>query len=208
MKKKDFIDYYNANRVEIKSIIPENVKTILDVGCGTGATWKNEEKFIVTGIEINPEIAREAEENLYKVVIDDVEKIELGNAKFDCIVFADILEHLYNPWDVLKKYKEYLKDNGFIVASIPNIQFYKILRKLIFKGEWQYKDYGILDIDHIRFFTLKTIIRLFKSADIEIVKINRKFKGSKRYRYISKLFFNSFDNFLTAQFIILGKKND
>lgn len=210
MKKKDILEYYNANRIEIKNILPKNVKYILDVGCGTGATWKNEKKFEVTGIEINPQIAEIAERNISEVIVGDVENVEnidLGEMLFDCIVFADILEHLYNPWEILKQYGSYLKEDGYIVASIPNIQFYKILRKLIFKGEWQYRDYGILDIDHIRFFTYKSIIELFNNAGFEIVKLNRKLKGSKRYQYISKLLFNVFDNFLTAQFIILGKKN-
>jgi 2-polyprenyl-3-methyl-5-hydroxy-6-metoxy-1,4-benzoquinol methylase len=206
MKKKDDLKYYNADRIEIKSLIPENVKYILDVGCGTGATWTNE-KFTVTGIEINNDIAQIAEKNISTVIVGDVEKLELSEKKFDCIVFADILEHLYNPWEVLKKYSAYLNNNGYVVASIPNIQFYKILRKLVLKGEWQYKDYGILDIDHIRFFTYKSILELFNSSGFKILKINRKIKGSKRYRYISKLLGNAFDNFLTAQFIILGKKN-
>ncbi len=205
-KKKETAHYYATDRVELKKLIPENVKYILDVGCGTGITWKDDDRFTVTGIEIIPDVAKIAKNNIENIIIGNVEDIYLKENYFDCIVFGDILEHLYDPWFVLKQYKKYLKENGYILASIPNIQYYKIVRKLIFKGEWEYKDYGILDIDHIRFFTYKSVVDLFSSANINIIKINKKFRGSKRYRYINRLFFNIFDNFLTAQFIILGKK--
>ena len=57
-KKKETENYYSTNRVELKKLIPDNVKHVLDVGCGTGITWKNDDRFIVTGIEIIPEVAK------------------------------------------------------------------------------------------------------------------------------------------------------
>ena len=74
---------------------------------------------------------------------------------FDIIVFADILEHLKEPLEVLKRYKKYLKDDGYIIISIPNIANWKIRFKSLL-GRFEYNEYGILDSGHLRFFNEKS----------------------------------------------------
>ncbi len=204
MKNKTVEKYYFENRTDLLKLIPENVKYILDLGCGSGITWKNK-KFNVTGVEIVFQVAKIAKKNIDNVIVANVENLPINNFKYDCIIFGDILEHLVNPWTVLKEARNILRDNGYIVASIPNLQYYKIVRKIL-KNQFQYSDYGILDIDHLRFFTLRTIEDMFEKTNFKILKINRKIKLKTQYKILNFLCLNKLINFFTYQYYILAQK--
>ncbi len=204
MKNKSIEKYYFEKRNDILQLIPVEVKTILDVGCGSAITYKGK-NFNVTGIEIVPEIAKFAKENISSVIVGNVEKLPLKNCSFDCIIFGDILEHLKDPWSLLIEIKRFLNENGFVIASIPNLQYYKIVRKIL-KDKFHYEEYGILDIDHLRFFTLSTIKEMFKNAGFKIIKIDRKIKWKIQYKIMNFLFFNRLENFFTYQYYILAQK--
>ncbi|RMG72407.1 MAG: glycosyltransferase, partial [Nitrospirae bacterium] len=111
------LSYYCQERKEVEALVPENAKRILDVGCGAGVLGKKlllrgaEE---VVGVELVPEIAKRADENLSRVLCGDIEKMELPfkEGYFDCIILADILEHLREPGLTLKKLKGYLSQDG------------------------------------------------------------------------------------------------
>ena len=47
--------------------------------------------------------------------------------QFDCVIFGDVLEHLFDPWAVIEKVKPYIKQNGVILASIPNVSHISVL---------------------------------------------------------------------------------
>ncbi len=85
---------------------------------------------------------------------------------FDCILLADVLEHLRNPAAALKKLRGYLSDSGTVVASIPNVRFLSVIRELA-EGRWKYRNFGILDRTHLRFFTKKEMETLFRDAGFE-----------------------------------------
>ncbi len=169
-------DYFRQERQDIEAIIPEGVTRILDVGCGEGILGKrllNKGIKEVYGVEIEPTCCRIAETNLTGVICGDIEEIHLPfkEGYFDCIILADVLEHLREPLMVLKKLKKYLSNSGIIVASIPNIRYYRVIDMLV-EGYWRYEDYGILDRTHLRFFTLKEIEKLFDDADLEITGLS------------------------------------
>jgi len=168
-------DYYRQKRKDVETLIPDHSMIILDVGCGEGTLGKRLlEKGTkeVVGIEIQPEVSERARGNLSRVICGDIEKIDLPfeEGHFDCIVFADILEHLKAPLSVVKKLKKHLKDSGVVVASIPNVRYYLVINMLV-EGHWKYGDYGILDRNHLRFFTKKEIEALFEDAGFEITTI-------------------------------------
>jgi 2-polyprenyl-3-methyl-5-hydroxy-6-metoxy-1,4-benzoquinol methylase len=87
---------------------------------------------------------------------------------FDCIVFNDVLEHVVDPWSMLDRAKERLAPGGRIVASIPNVRHYIVVRNLALRGRWDYADWGVLDRTHLRFFTRASIEELFETADMAI----------------------------------------
>ena len=96
--------------------------------------------------------------------------IPYNPSSFDCIIFADVLEHLVDPLATLNKVKKTLKHDGTIIMSIPNVQFYGVVHELI-EGNWTYEKEGILDETHLRFFTLKEIEKLVTNAGLYIKEI-------------------------------------
>jgi len=152
-------------------------KTVLDVGCGDGPIAEELIKngCKVLGIEIDIKKAMMVIGASYcsHVQVGDVEtiKLEYKLNYFDVILFGDILEHLKNPLNTLKKLKPFLKENGKIIVSLPNIVYWKSRLK-IFLGRFDYEEYGMFDKTHLRFFTQKTARKLIENAGFEITKID------------------------------------
>jgi O-antigen biosynthesis protein len=198
--------YFAGKRPELLTLIPSQSKTILDVGCGSAEVWKDFPAE-VSGVEINPIAAERARKILKQVVSGDVEKepLPFQENSFDCILFADVLEHLYDPWGMLLDFKKYLKTNGNILISVPNIRHYRVMRALLFTGEFPYEESGILDIDHTRFFTLKEVKRMLESTGFEIVKCQLKISASSKYKLLNTLCFGLLKDFLAEQYYILAR---
>ena len=165
--------YSRRGRKEIATLVPQTARSILDVGCAAGETGRllKEMGFqLVVGIERDPESAARSRKVLDKVIEGDVEHIELPfePSSFDCIIFADVLEHLIAPEAVLRRFREYLSPHGVVIASIPNVRYFEVIHNLV-EGFWRYTDQGILDRTHLRFFTFTEIMRMFDAAGYELV---------------------------------------
>src|SRR5271157_3040097 len=125
--------YYNFTRKELVNMISPEGSSFLEIGCGAGATLeylKSKGASFVAGIDKNEEAIKLASgKGLDFLSVADVEEEELPfrEKEFDCIIFADVLEHLFNPWEVLKKISRHLKDDGYVLISLPNIKHYSIL---------------------------------------------------------------------------------
>lgn len=164
--------YYRHIRREIVSIVPTNCLKILDVGCGAGMLGKalkeqNSQRLVV-GIEMNEEAFYYAQINIDQAYQAELETFDppFSQGEFDCIIFADILEHLKNPWEITRRYATFLNPGGLMIVSIPNIRYLPILRQVAELGSWQYQDEGILDRTHLRFFTKNSFIELLDQANI------------------------------------------
>ncbi|MGD0339955.1 MAG: class I SAM-dependent methyltransferase [Bacteroidota bacterium] len=168
--------YYNRCRPEMMDFIPHSAKTILDIGCGEGLFGRQLKQKInaeVWGIEIDKTAGALAQTIIDKVYIGDIVRLidDIPNNFFDCIVFNDVLEHLVDPFYILLRIKDKLTKDGVVVSSIPNVRYYYTLKDLLIKKQWKYEDEGILDKTHLRFFTLLSIVEMFKSLDYEIKTI-------------------------------------
>lgn len=205
--------YYEGRREDLIRFIPPDAKRILDVGCGTGETGlsiKNRfgSNVEVSGIELDSRIGETAKVKIDRVIIGDVEQTALpfDNEYFDCIIYGDILEHLVDPWGILKRHLRFLKKDGCIIASIPNIAHYRT-SKMLRKKEWNYRDAGILDKSHLRFFTIKSIKEMFEGVNMKIVKIGHKIGASDLKKLLNKLLFNILIDGITEQYIIVARRN-
>ena len=153
-------NYFSNIRSEIFKLIPKNIEqNILEIGCGNGNTLGKlkEEGYasFTMGIEKNNFCENEAlKNNIDHFICDDIENLKNQiDETFDVILFLDVLEHLVDPWNVLNKIVLFLKSDGIIIISIPNIRNFSIFKKLFLKGRWDYEESGILDWTHLRFFT-------------------------------------------------------
>ncbi len=168
--KKD--EYYNNTRPDVQQLVNSATKILLDVGCGTGNLafeLKNKLNAEAWGIEYNHEAAAAAEEKLDRVISGKVEDAinELPNNYFDTIIFADVLEHLVDPYSVLELIKDKLSPEGELIASIPNVRHWSVVKQLL-EGRWDYQEWGIMDSTHLRFFTRQSIQSMFDKAGYKI----------------------------------------
>ena len=205
--------YYDLPRTEVVNMLPYVQGRYLEIGCGTGATLeyvKSRGASYVAGVDINKEAVEIAsQKKIDLVLVADVEcdKLPFEEKEFDCIIMADLLEHLYNPWDALKRISRYLRDDGWILLSIPNVKNYRILIRLVLHDEWTYSEAGLLDNTHLRFFTLKEIKRLLEFAGLRIEELRRNAPLGRKSKILNTLFLNKMMSFWVYQYYILAKKS-
>lgn len=174
-------DYYGGVRSEMLKYFPANARTMLDVGCGEGLFGKSAvDRFgaEVWGIDINERSVALAETNLARTFCGDVSQLldELPDNHFDVIYFNDVLEHMVDPYSLLEEIKGKLTTEGMVVASIPNIRYHRVLTQILLKRDFKYEKAGVMDETHMRFFTKKSIGRMFVEAGYELdslVPINK-----------------------------------
>ena len=218
MGPKDFNPSYVGRRDDILNLVPKGASVVLDVGCSTGRLgWqvKRRERGKVFGIELDGEMARIASQRLDRVIAGDVEAIALEDhfapGELDCIIFADVLEHLRDPWAVLHSMARLLKQDGVVVASIPNVRHYSTVVALVWGGFWPYRERGIHDRNHLRFFTLKDIKDMFQHAGLRITRVDRKYRIIERpHRWNSfsrYLAWPLLKDFLTFQYLVSADKD-
>lgn len=205
-------DYFRNVRKDMLEFYPKGAKKVLDVGCGNGALGsiiKQQYGVEVWGIELVEEPAKQAEQVLDKVFIGHCEDFieELPEGYFDAIFFNDVLEHLYHPHKVLAEIKSKLSPDGVVVSSIPNIRHYKSFKQLFFHKNWEYAESGTMDFTHLRFFTVKTIPKMFRDSGYEIIlhKGTNRTKSLMPYIYNIPFLFTAMDIFY-LQFVTIARK--
>jgi 2-polyprenyl-3-methyl-5-hydroxy-6-metoxy-1,4-benzoquinol methylase len=200
---------YDLVRIEIVRLVPVAAKFILHVGCRGGVLGRALKDEVsgrtVWGMESNREMAKDARRNLDRVIGDDIENAATllsGDALFDCIICADVLENLKDPWTLLDKLLDHLAPDGRLVCSTHNIQYYKVIKDII-RDRWLYRAGGCMDRDHLRFFSLATIRNLFATSGYRILTIENKKLAGKLVKIINRLLSNKLDKFLTHQYLVV-----
>ena len=143
---------------------------VLDVGCGFATTSQHIHKRgnRVTGIESAPEAVEVARERIDEVIAGDLLNVDLAGRQFDAILFADVLEHLAWPAEVLSRYLAALKPGGRVFVSLPNVGLWSVRLSLAF-GRFPYADTGVLDRTHLRFFTRGSARELIENAGLRVI---------------------------------------
>jgi methionine biosynthesis protein MetW len=175
-----------ASRYERKSVDPDDVgmklaslitpnARVLDVGCGTGSiaeTIRDQRAATIVGVEPDGErvhraIARGL--SVHHGILTPEVVSQYG--PFDFIVFADVLEHLPNPAEIVLIAKQGLKPGGSVVVSVPNVAHWFVRFDLLF-GRFNYQDVGIMDATHLRWFTRETIREFFERLGFKITAMD------------------------------------
>lgn len=160
---------------DLLALIPPQARAILEVGCSTGALAyalkRQRPEVHYMGLELDPKAAEIAARYCDGMAALDIEGADASlyrdYASRECWVFGDVLEHLRDPWVVLRKIREVLPPGGCVVASVPNVQHWSLQAKLAV-GEFRYESAGLLDRTHLRWFTRVTLFELFAKAGLRI----------------------------------------
>jgi len=211
----------NAHSLVLREIIPGS--RVLEFGPATGYMTKYMTERLgckVFCVEMDKEAAMVASSYCEKMIIEDIEDFgwveELKGECFNYIIFTDILEHLKDPRKVLKLSKSFLKKDGSILCSIPNIGHNAVIMDLI-QGKFDYRPLGLLDESHLRFYTKKSVIELLESSGLTIIKLQAIFVRPEdtelRQDYTSfpkpvEDILKSREEANVYQFITVSKKNE
>jgi len=157
-------------------MVPLTAMSVLDVGCSTGALGANLRTARpgrkVIGVEGDAEFVSEAATRLDRVIHADLNLLEWANAfsdaKFDCIIFADVLEHLVDPRKQLTQAQCCLRSGGCFVISLPNIRHVSSLYSIFVRGTFPQRERGIFDKTHLRWFTIRDAEELIADVGMKI----------------------------------------
>jgi 2-polyprenyl-3-methyl-5-hydroxy-6-metoxy-1,4-benzoquinol methylase len=196
------VEYYSGLRDDVHALLPSKISRCLEVGCGIGNTsaWlKKEFGCRTSGIELNAEIAAKASEVMDEVIVGDVESLEIGERRFDCILCLDVLEHLLDPAATVRKLAKSLSPGGTFITSLPNVQHFSISLNLL-RGKWEYADAGLLDRTHRVFFVKKTAIELLEQNGLRVTRIESNIGPVPRF--LNALTLKAFHGFFSYQYLL------
>lgn len=156
--------YYSQTRAEVARFLPASYEKVLEIGCGAGNFRANLNGTCeYWGVEPVPEIAAAAVQRSLKVLTGTFGEVsnQLPDNYFDLVICNDVIEHIADTETLFKDIKRKIKNDAYIIGSIPNVREFYNLTDLLFKKDSQYRDYGILDRTHMKFFTEKSLKRTF-----------------------------------------------
>ncbi len=205
--------YHSAERRDVAPFLKPQSR-VLEVGCGTGATLRYlRQQGLCSwagGVEFVPAAAEQARQVADRVWQGDVESLDLDIAagSLDAVLCLDVLEHLVDPWQTAARLATLLAPGGVLVASLPNIRNHRILADLIFRGVWEYRDNGILDRTHLRFFTRRSAVALVAGAGLTVERVNplARIKPWTLKWLLTRLSGGRMLEFYATQFVVCGRK--
>jgi methionine biosynthesis protein MetW len=199
---------YETLRPYIADLVPERARRVLDLGCASGAlgaALKERGDVEVVGIELDPSYAAAAREVYDRVVEGDVQDVPADLGRFDCLVAADVLEHLVDPWSALEAYVRMLEPGCRAIVSLPNVGHWTTYAHLA-RGSWPRRPEGVHDATHLRWFTLRDAIELCEGAGLRVESFERRpwllWRGTRLDRHagpLSRLSPFTFQHVLSAR---------
>jgi 2-polyprenyl-3-methyl-5-hydroxy-6-metoxy-1,4-benzoquinol methylase len=201
--------YFSFPREDLVEAVRGNDLRVLEVGCGAGATGRRllqtGKARWVTGIELMEVQAEMARQVLNEVLVGDISQLALPwpPASFDCIIAGDVLEHLADPWNILKILQPLLAANGTLITTIPNVRYWPVVLDLVFRGEWLYRVEGVLDQTHLRFFTRRSAVRLLEDSGYRVASVQACF-SRRRIKYLNTMTGGLAVEFLAERWMVAG----
>ena len=204
--------YYRHVRREIDWLLPRSARRILDVGAGVGATsaWLKSRYpgSYTIALEGNASIRDELCRNVDEALIVDLNGPIPEIGSLDLVLCLDVLEHLTQPLDVLRRVTSMLADGGTVIISLPNVAHASVSLPLLLRGRFEYRDAGILDRTHLRFFDRVSAVALMNQAGFIVHRGVRNGFDGPRTRLIDKVTGGALRDHLTKQYILAGTRKE
>lgn len=209
--------YHTGIRMDIISLLPKNTEQkVLEIGAGGGDTLVYIKKHKLAQEVVGLELFELAGTNQNNPLIDqfihgNIEESQsiLKQKYFDVIILADVLEHLVDPWTVLEKVCTYLKDDGKLLVSLPNIREIGALVKIALLGDFRYQNDGVLDKTHLRFFCKKNMLNMLESNEHKVDSFLPAFKvrhDRKKRKLYNNLTFGLMEGLWAYQYLFVVSK--
>lgn len=199
--------YFGYDRPEMLPFVPQGARRVLEVGCGEGgfgAMLREKRGIQVVGIEpfaAAAQVAAERLDQVWKMSIEEGIRY-LADERFDGIICNDVLEHLVDPWEVLRGLRQLLSPEGVLIASIPNVRYMPVLKEYLLGGLWRYQERGVMDKTHLRFFTKRSMGELFEHSGYALQHIEgiNELRFPWKFGLMNALFGGAFDDAKFMQF--------
>jgi 2-polyprenyl-3-methyl-5-hydroxy-6-metoxy-1,4-benzoquinol methylase len=201
-------DYYRHSRREILPLLPPSATRVLEVGPGGGYTLKWVKSIYpnstTVGVEINDSLNDELTKNADIAIIGNIDECILRLGRFDLILLLDVLEHVPDATRTLSLVSRLLTDGGRVIVSVPNIAHLSVTLPLLFRRRFTYRDAGIMDRTHLKFFVEETAVQLLNDANLIVKNGLVGGLGGRRSKMLDIVSLGLLRHHLTKQYIMAG----
>ena len=204
-------EYFSGQRRDFVDRLEKNSsRAILEIGCGDGSTGlyaKNQGKCsLYVGVELFPLAAESAAKVVDRVYTANIESFDPPEPaqSFDVLIASEVLEHLVDPWAVLKRLRPLLRPGALVFASSPNVGHYSVIRMLL-NGRWDLENSGRMDRTHLRWFTPSSYARMFEDCGFKIVSLEQVGKPRPRARFINALTRGRLRHLFISQIVVIAR---
>ncbi|MCZ8137563.1 MAG: class I SAM-dependent methyltransferase [Porphyrobacter sp.] len=204
--------YFGGVRRDFLALLPKDGSAnVLELGCGSGETGAAAiaqglcQSY--TGVELAPQAAAMARTRLTEVFEGDVERMTFPwpDGHFDAVLMSEVLEHLIDPWTVVKRVAAKLKPGAIVLASSPNVAQLAILKGII-ADRWELTETGVMDRTHLRWFTQGSYRQMFEDAGIRIDQVRAMAPPGPFGSVFNLVTMNRFRHLTMRQICVVGHK--
>lgn len=199
--------YFEHFRSDVLAMIPDDARTFLSIGCGAGRTEHELVRRGHTVVGVEPSDAADvASQRGIEVLRCDAASASthLSDRVFDCMIYADVLEHVQDPAAILMDHVAMLRPGGSVIVSVPNFRHYSVLHAIFFRGIVPYTDSGIFDDTHLRITTRRSVEGWFAAVGLDVSRHDFRL-SRRRDRYVNVATAGVLQEFLARQVIVVGR---